>query len=209
MHVHELNPKRSVITMIIFVIIIIAGLLTLTNPRLKYALDPDQTISLVINDNDNISPEQLDNMMTGSTENITLIDIRNHYVFARGHIPGATNISAVELLENDNIRWLKNLKKNGTVVIIYGEDQLQANGPWMVLQQIGFDNVKTLLGGYRYYLAINDKVSPVKEYIPEKAAYDYAEVAKAADIEEENNSNKKKTTIVRRKKKGKAVAGGC
>jgi len=207
MHVHELNPKRTVITMIIFVVVIIAGLLTLTNPRLKYALTPEQTVSLVVSDNDGISPEKLDNILTGSTVNVEVIDIRNHYEFARGHIPGARNISAIELLEKDNIEWLRDLQKDGFVVIIYGEDQMQANGPWMVFRQIGLDNVSVLLGGYQYYLAFKNKKE--KSYSPEKAEFNYAEVAKISSSGDNSNKPAKKTTIVRRKKKGAAVAGGC
>ena len=207
MHVHELNPKRTVITMIIFVVVIIAGLLTLTNPRLKYALTPEQTVSLVVSDNDGISPEKLDNILTGSTVNVEVIDIRNHYEFARGHIPGARNISAIELLEKDNIEWLRDLQKKGFVVIIYGEDQMQANGPWMVFRQIGLDNVSVLLGGYQYYLAFKNKKE--KTYSPEKAEFNYAEVAKISSSGDNSNKPAKKTTIVRRKKKGAAVAGGC
>ena len=193
--------------MVIFVIVIIAGLLTITQPRLKYALSPEQTISLVVSDNDGVTPEKLENALTGSTENIELIDIRNHYEFARGHIPGAKNISAVELLEKDNIKWLKQLQEDRFVVTIYGEDQMQANGPWMVLRQLGFDNVNVLLGGYQYYVAYKTQKS--QSYSPDKAEFNYAEVAKISSVGGEANKPAKKTTIVRRKKKGAAVAGGC
>ena len=208
MHVHELNPKKTVITMVIFVVVIIAGLLTLTNPRLKYALTPEQTVLLTVSDNGGISPDKLDNILTGSTVDAEIIDIRNHYEFARGHIPGAKNISAVELLEKDNIKWLKELQKDGFLVIIYGEDQMQANGPWMVFRQLGFDNVNVLLGGYQHYLA--SKNQNAKTYSPDKAEFNYAEVARVSSVGAgKNNKPAKKTTIVRRKKKGAAVAGGC
>jgi 3-mercaptopyruvate sulfurtransferase SseA len=193
--------------MVIFEVVIIAGLLTLTNPRLKYALTPEQTIVMVVSDNDGITPDKLENFLTGSTVNVEVIDIRNHYEFARGHIPGARNISAVELLEKDNIKWLKKLQEDGILVIIYGEDQIQTNGPWMVFQQIGFDNVSVLLGGYQYYLDFKNQ--KVKTYTPGKAEFNYAEVAKVSSAGNETNKSAKKTTIVRRKKKGAAVAGGC
>ncbi len=194
--------------MIIFVVVIIAGLLTIRSPRLKYALTPEQTVLLTASDNGGISPEKLELLLTGSTEKVEVIDIRNHYEFARGHIPGARNISAVELLENDNIKWLRILQEEGFTVVIYGKDQLQANGPWMVFRQIGFSNVTVLLGGYQYYLAYKD--NKTQKYAPCKADFNYDEVAKASVADgEDNNQPAKKTTIVRRKKKGGAVAGGC
>jgi 3-mercaptopyruvate sulfurtransferase SseA len=194
--------------MIIFVVVIVAGLLTLTNPRLKYVLTPEQTISLVVSDNDGVSPEKLDNILTGSTAKVEVIDIRNNYAFARGHIPAAKNISSAELLEKDNIKWLKQLKEEGVNVIIYGEDQMQANGPWMVFRQLGFDNVNVLLGGYQYYVAY--KNHNIKTYTPEEPEFNYAEVAKmVSSAGVEDNQPAKKPAIVRRKKKGAAVAGGC
>ena len=208
MHIHELNPKRTVITMVIFVVVIIAGLLTLTNPRLKYELTPEQTVLLSVSDDGGISPEKLDNILTGSTDNAEIIDIRNRDKFAKGHIPNVKNISAVELLKDDNIKWLRKLRENGVVVIIYGEDQIQANGPWMVFQQIGLDNVSVLCGGYQNWLAYKNK--EFKNYSPGKAEFNYAEVAKTSSVVGENENKKaKKTTIVRRKKKGGVVAGGC
>ena len=208
MHIHELNPKRTVIAMVIFVAIIIVGLVTLKNPRLTYELTPEQTVLLSVSDDGGISPEKLENILTGSTVNAEIIDIRNRDEFVTGHIPGVKNISAVELLKDDNIKWLKNLQENGVVVIIYGEDQIQANGPWMVLQQIGLDNVSVLCGGYQNYMAYKNKEA--KNYSPGKAEFNYAEVAKTTSVVGENgNKAAKKTTIVRRKKKGGAVAGGC
>jgi rhodanese-related sulfurtransferase len=208
MHVHELNPRKTVIAMVIFVFVIVAGLLTLTNPRLKYALTPEQTVLLATSDDGGIFPDKLELMLTGSTEKVEVIDIRNHYDFARGHIPGATNISAVELLENDNIKWLNDLQDDGFTVVIYGRDQIQANGPWMVFRQIGFGNVDMLLGGYQHYLAF--KNNKALKYSPGKADFNYADVAKASAVSGDNNNKPaKKTTIIRRRKKGSAVAGGC
>jgi len=86
-------------------------------------------------------PQKLDNMLSASNNPTILIDIRNNYDYARGHIASANNISAVELLSKDNIKWLEELKSNKTTVVIYGDNPLQANGPWMVFQQLGFNNV--------------------------------------------------------------------
>jgi 3-mercaptopyruvate sulfurtransferase SseA len=194
--------------MVIFVAVIIAGLLTLRNPRLKYTLTPEQTVMLSVLDDGGVSPEKLDNILTGSAIDAVIIDIRNRDEFATGHIPGAKNISAVEILKNDNIKWLKKLHENGNTVIIYGADQIQANGPWMVFRQIGLSNVSVLCGGYQHYLAYKNQKK--WDYKPGKAEFNYAEVAKVSTPGNENeNKPAKKTTIVRRRKKGSAVAGGC
>ncbi|MFK5856984.1 MAG: rhodanese-like domain-containing protein, partial [Bacteroidota bacterium] len=143
-----------------------------------------------------------------------IIDIRNNYDYARSHIASAKNISAVELLSKDNIRWLKELKKSNTTVIIYGDTPLQGNGPWMVLQQLGFDNITFLEGGFDYYVAYKN-AEENSLYIDLFEAgypkYDYAEVAKPRTIGADNEDKipAKKHTVVRRKKKSAAIAGGC
>lgn len=42
------------------------------------------------------------------------------------------------------------MKKDSVTVILYGKDQLEAYRTWMLLRQLGFDNVIVLLGGYDY-----------------------------------------------------------
>ena len=73
------------------------------------------------------------------------------FKYGRGHIPGAENISSIDLLKEENIERFEQLKKDGMTVVVYADNQLDANGPWMVLRQLGYDNVKILLGGYNYY----------------------------------------------------------
>ncbi len=212
MHVHELNPKRTVIAMVIFVVVIVVGMLTLTNPRLKYSIEPPQAITITTDFSSGVNAKEIDNLLSASTSPTILIDIRNHYEFARGHIASAINISAVELLNKENIKWLNELKEDQATVIIYGESHLQANSPWMVLQQLGFDNVTYLSGGYSNYLQFKNTKGENNEfatYEADKAKYNFAEVAKETLGSDVTNTSKKKHTIVKRKKKGKATAGGC
>ena len=213
MHVHELNPKRTVITMVIFVVVIVVGLLTLASPRLKYKISPTDAIIMVSVANQGVDASKIDNMLSASNNPTILIDIRNNYDYARSHIASATNISAVELLSKDNIKWLNELKDRNTTVVIYGDTPLQTNGPWMVFQQLGFDNVTFLKGGYNYYLEFKDAEKnhlTIAPFEAGKANYNYAEVAKPRSIGTDNESKpKKKHTVVRRKKKGAATAGGC
>lgn len=194
MHVHELNPRKTVITMMIFVVVIVAGLFSLTSPGLKYKISPLESISMVTAFNQGVDASKIDNMLLASNIPTILIDIRNNYEFARGHVASAKNISAVELLSKDNIKWLEELNDSKTTVVIYGDNPLQANGPWMVLQQLGFDNITFLKGGYNYYLEfknaeINNVTIPTFE--AGKAKYKYAEVAKASVVGEATNSENK------------------
>ncbi|MBC8320374.1 MAG: rhodanese-like domain-containing protein [Bacteroidetes bacterium] len=213
MHVHELNPKKTLIAMLIFAVVIIAGLLTINNPRLKYQISPAQAISMVSDNNQGVDASKIDNLLSASTNPTILIDIRNHYKFARGHIASANNISGVELLSEENIKWLNELNNDKIAVIIYGDDPLQTNGPWMVLQQLGFENIKFLKGGYNHYVQVKNAEKdhkPIPTFIAGKAKYNYAEVAKISSVSDtDTGQSDKKHSIIRHKKKGTVTAGGC
>ncbi len=212
MHVHEINPKKTLITLTIFVIVIIVGLLTITNPRLEYKLTPNETVELVVWDDSYVFPYELEDVIVGAVDTVILIDIRNTFDFSRGHIPGAENISAVELLSEDNIKRLKKLQKEGICVLIYGETQLQANGPWMVFRQLGFSNVKSLMGGYQYYALWKDNLADSygdDGYLLGAADFDYSDIASNVNIDENEGDSEKTSITVNRRKKSTVAEGGC
>lgn len=211
-HIHETNPKRTFVVVLIFIAIIVVGLLTMRTPKLKYALSPRQTVELISQDDHFMYPYELEDLFSGAADHIVLIDIRDRFEFSRGHIPGAENISAITLINQENYQRLEQLKENGMTVVIYGNDQLEANGPWMVFRQLGFDNVKLLLGGYEYYLQWADNLGNTKNddvYLLGSPRYDFAEIASTAahiqNAEEENSI----AVEVTRKKKSSAAEGGC
>lgn len=212
-HVHETNPKRTFITVIIFIAVIVVGLLTLRSPKLKYALSPQETVDLVTQGEHFMYPYELEDIFSGDVDTVILIDIRDKFEFGRGHIEGAENISAITLLSQDNIKRLNQLKEDGMTVVIYGNDQLQANGPWMVFRQIGFDNISVLLGGYNFYKEWKDMLGDTyyeDAYLLGAARFDYAEVAaSAAMVQGADNTEAKKPVTVTRKKKTKVAEGGC
>ena len=213
MHVHELNPKKTLAVAIIFVVVIVVGFLTTKQPRIVYNTTVKQSVKQLQNKKDAyFYPYQLVNFLNHQDKNIVLIDIRNKFVYGQGHIPGSENISAVGLANEKNLERLEDFKKNGITVVLYGKDQLQANGPWMLFRQIGFNNVKVLLGGYDYYKAHKDDLVATKgdsTYLKGVALYDYAKVAKSSAKSSVTNTAVKKPVIVRRRKKAAAVSGGC
>lgn len=212
-HVHETNPKRTFITVIIFIAIIVVGLLTIRSPKLKYVLSPEQTVELVTLEEQVMYPYELEDIFSGAIDTVILIDIRDKFEFGRGHIEGAENIAAITLLNQDNIKRLNQLKEDGMTVVIYGNDQLQANGPWMVFRQLGFDNVKLLLGGYNFYKQWEDMLGDTyyeDSYLLGAPRFNYAEVAaSAANLEDAGDDVNLKPVTVTRKKKAKVAEGGC
>jgi 3-mercaptopyruvate sulfurtransferase SseA len=212
MHVHETNPKKTLITIVIFVLVIIAGFLTLKQPKFKYEKTLEQTVEMVVNEKGCFHPWQLVDVINKVNGKVVLIDIRDKFVFGQGHIPGAENISAYDLTKDENIEHLKELKDKGMTVVLYGEDQLQANGPCVWYRMVGYDNVKVLLGGYQYYKAHKDNLAAtkgLKDYIKGIPRYDYAKVATSKGGAEVGKTTVKKPVTVKRRKRATVAAGGC
>jgi rhodanese-related sulfurtransferase len=76
-----------------------------------------------------------------------LIDIRSAELFSRGHAENAVNIPARQILEKESDRFFSQLQKEGKAAIMYGNSELQATSPWLLLQQLGYRNVYRLKGG--------------------------------------------------------------
>ena len=211
-HVHETNPKRTFITVIIFIAVIVVGLLTIRSPKLKYAITPDQTVELVTLEEQVMYPYELEDIFSGAIDTVILIDIRDKFEFGRGHIQGAENISAITLLNQDNMKRLEQLKDDNMTVVIYGNTQLEANGPWMVFRQLGFDNVRILLGGYDFYKDWSEMLGDTyyeDSYMLGAPRFDYTEVAASVNVSAPDQNENKKPVKVTRKKKSNVAEGGC
>ncbi len=212
MQVHELNPWRTLIALCIFIAILIVGFVTMRTPLLTYKLDMNQSIDELKKADACYYPWQLNGFITKETKDVVVFDIRDRFVFGQGHIPGAENLSAQDLTRKESIERLEDLKDQHITVVLYGEDQLQANGPWMLFRQAGFDNVKVLLGGYRYYLEHKDNLVATKNdstFQKEVPRYDFAAMASPKDGSMVIKSTENKPVEITRRKKATGAAGGC
>lgn len=213
MHVHELNPWRTLIALSLFVVLLIVGFLTMYRPALTFEKDMQQSLADLQESDALFYPWQLETVINGQDKNVVLFDIRDRFVYGQGNIPGSENISAQDLTLKENIERLEDFKKDSITVVLYGVDQLQANGPWMLFRQMGLDNVKILLGGYSYYEQHKDNLAESENditFIKGYPNYDFAEIAaKDETVIESNSPSDKQPVNVVRKQKTTAAAGGC
>jgi hypothetical protein len=95
-------------------------------------------------------------------------------------------------------------------IILFAEDQQAANGPWMLLRQVGIDNVKVLMGGFDYMAGYLSSRPDTGHYLPEEPILNYAEfmekLGKKPTAQEESKPIQIQT--IPRKKKT-VVEGGC
>ena len=212
MEIHETNPRKTLIVLSAFILILILGFITMRTPLLTYELDMKQSIEELKNADAHFYPWQLNGVINKEVSNVVIFDIRDKFVFGQGHIPGAENLSAQDLTKAESIERLEELREQNFTVVLYGEDQLQANGPWMLFRQVGFDNVKILLGGYQYFKLHKDNLLATKNdagFQKEVARYKYAEMASPKNVESGITPSEKKPVEVSRRKKTVSTSGGC
>jgi len=209
---HSKNPKRLTVAFSIFILIIIVGLITIKRPALVYKESPDKMVETILSMTDEITPEEATEMLENDPHWV-IIDIRNPYDFVKGHIKNAINIPLNNLLSKENLSNFDAYEKDSINVLLYGNDQTQANGPWMVLKQLGFTNVKIMLGGYDYLSKPDSAYTgEIPAYYVEAPKYDFAKIVS----ENASGSMKSSSAITKtiqvipvRKKKKTVVSGGC
>jgi len=142
------RTRRITIGVFAFIAVIIIGLATLKKPKDIYQFSPqemNEELLLVYQ----VTPEEAINLVR-DTVNYVFVDVRSIYDFEKGSISNAINIPIPMLLDDDNKELFNQWKKDSVTVVFYGNDQLQANAPWMLMYQLGYTNTKVLLGGKNY-----------------------------------------------------------
>ena len=204
------KTKRITIAIIAFIIFLLIGFVTLKQPVYSYKMDAF-ALSEELSSIYQITPDEAMELMYDSSLAL-FIDIRNRYDFEMGHLENAINIPIPDLLDQEYKSLFDEALKDSLLIVLYGNDELEANAPWMLLYELGYTNARLLLGGYSYidrmYLG---ELKENESYNPEEAAYDFAKVLEEAKtsstVKEEKVEVKKKVKVFTKPKK--AAEGGC
>jgi rhodanese-related sulfurtransferase len=138
------RTKRLIVAMTIFVFIILIGLLTLNRPDYEYRVSTAEMVSELTDPSHYFS---LDDAMDLTTQ--VLIDLRNPYDFNRGTLENAINIPVSDILDGEYMDLFRQLEEDSAVVVLFSNEEREANGAWMFLRQLGFNSFKVLEGGYQ------------------------------------------------------------
>lgn len=203
------RTKRITIGVFAFLAVIILGALTIKKPTKVLQLTPQQMneeLILVYH----VTPEQAVDMLTDTVSTV-FVDLRSIYDYERGKLNNAINIPIPMLLNEENKQLFDAWKKDSVTVVFYGNDQLQANAPWMMMYQLGYTNTVTLLGGKDFMdKKATGLLTSNSTYETEFPAVNFKEIlakAKAPQVLEKPKKPKKKVIV--RKKKKKVAEGGC
>jgi len=210
----NLRTNRLLIAVLFFVAILLIGFITLSRPDFEYGYTTSETLEQILSFEDEMIPDEAVEIVSNQTPGYVFIDIRNPYEYVKGNIEGSVNIPFQNFLADVNIEYFDKMMTDSVILVVYGWNQTEANGPWMTLKQLGYSNVKILLGGYGFYSGETFDMyseSEIPQYFVEEAKYNYQEIMESfangsALIE---SSNSQETIIPVRKKKKSAVEGGC
>jgi rhodanese-related sulfurtransferase len=197
--------KRISIASTLFILAVLIGVLTFERPKNMYAMNTKTTLEK-LNTNDYMI---LINEITNP--NVILIDIRSSYEYDKGHLDNAINISVPDILSDENQKLFKELQDDKKTVILYGKNPNEANIPFLILYQLGYDNIKLLAVDNNYsqnklvtnHSDIEKPIADINAFINESTKN-----SNTANIRIEKNELVKKVVTVQKKKK-KAAEGGC
>ena len=199
------KTKRISIASVLTILVVIIALLSYKRPKHNYTINTRQALENITGSDYFLTLNEIDN------PDYALIDIRNQYEYEKGHLENAINIYAPEILNDDSSDVFKDLKEQNKTVILYGENPNEAIAPYMLLYQLGYENIKILSIEINYdqnkLIAKNvgiEKTAPnintfIKESIKKAAVKPKPRVVKKAT----------KKVIPIKKKKKVMPEGGC
>ena len=209
------NTRRLTISTILFVIALIIGFITFRKPAFTYKMPAQEMVDQLINQNNQITPQIALQIMSKNDPSNIFVDLRDPYVYQKGYLGEAVNIPVSDILQQESIDFFDDMLANSISVILYANNQFEANGAWMLLQQLGYSNVKILLGGYNYFIhykAEDPNLADSPEYLAEEPTANFSEVIENSvnpDQQPDQEKNTSKAIIPVKRKKKTTAAGGC
>lgn len=205
------RTKRISISAVLFLLIILIGFLTFKKPEHVFHKSAANTLE-VLGSKDYVLT--LDQLKSLDESKYALIDIRNSYEYANGHIKGAINITTHQVFNKETKDLFGKISNEGKTIVVCAEDPDAASSAWMLLYQLGYENAKILSVTTNY----KDNKFVVNNYDLEKPTVNYADVMKKALSASEKSDatitkkvvqKPKKKVIPKAKKKKRVPEGGC
>ncbi|MCF8301942.1 MAG: rhodanese-like domain-containing protein [Bacteroidales bacterium] len=153
-------------TALVFTVVMIVALIVNEIYSNNYKLNPKQAAGSLSQEEieEGVSLQQLYGIINSSKkDDYRFIDLRSPGEFRRSHIPQAVNIPFDELLNKSHKVTFKDDTK---INVLYSKNEVKASDAWLLLKQMGYDNVHFLYGGYEYA-----KEYVLKNYVPSYGHY--------------------------------------
>jgi|JI8StandDraft_1071087.scaffolds.fasta_scaffold06191_4 rhodanese-related sulfurtransferase len=188
-HMIELTKtNRITFGVIIVLVILLLGFLFLKPVKYAFNTTLDKEIADLKVADYQISPQALAQALLKKDASMVCVDVRSPFEFAKGHLPEAQNIYKVNLFTDDQIEFFKDLKKGNKTAVLYGGSASEANVPFMILKQMGIDNVKYLTVGYEVMKSGNwtEIAANTTQYNDETPVVDFAKFISDAQVQNQH-----------------------
>lgn len=208
------SKKALVIVALLFVAVLFIGWMSTGSSGLSWEKTPQETINYLMEAEYQILPEDVAYYVEFEEPGYVYVDLRNPYEYVKGNIPTSVNIPQTELLEEAALEYFDETAADSLTVVLYSRDEAAATGPWLLLRQLGYNNVKVMKGGWEYYA--NESLDPydmpeVPKYMVEEPAYDFAAIMELMESSPVSVTpdDMPEVVVPQRKKKKNVVEGGC
>lgn len=207
------GTKSLVIVVLIFVGVLAIGWLSTLKSGLGWEKSSQETLDYLFEADYQVLPEDVAYYTEFDEPGYVYVDLRNPYEFVKGNVPTSVNIPQTDLLTEPALEYFQQAAEDSLNVVLYHSTEAEATGPWLLLKQLGYDNLKVMKGGWSYYA--NESLDPydmpeIPKYMVEEPAYDFAaimELMKASPAAA--SQDMPEVVIPTRKKKKNVVEGGC
>lgn len=194
------------------IVLIVLGLLSLImsfGGKKSSSLPAEEILTLLLNEEFVISPDDLAGLVTESDSGIQIIDIREPEEYKKLSIPGAINIPFALILLPDNASLLQDEK---TTKILYADADSPAKEAWILAMQKGYRNLQIVNGGMNAWdsIVMNSKFEGEKITAHENAIFERRYKARRLFSQWNAISDSGKAGFFTAKKeKDRQLVGGC
>ena len=191
---------------LLLLLLVVPGFIFSHRPLQYYPVCEQEMLEEILLMKDALTPDEVREILRSGDPSVVLIDLRTPDKYVVGHLEQAVNIPLFDLLQSENLALFGDTSKT---FVLYADDEVNGCGPWMLLRQLGYDNVKVMLGGYDFY--VSGKAMPKEvegKCYDEHPRYDYASFFKGNKSVTQPKKAPPKVVVPRRKKKV-TVSGGC
>ena len=181
----------------------------------KKGLSAEKVMIQMQNGNYYVQAEELAHLIIDKDPSIQLIDVRSAADYEKYHIPGNLHIPLSELANKENLEMLDKDK----TIILASNGNTRAAQAWVILEQLGFEDVFVLAGGVNHWVDIfTNPQKPAAPYTDDEIfRYQFRKAAGAqmlgasvAQAYEKSSTTAKPKVLKRKRKKAvKKVDEGC
>jgi len=205
------KTKRISIAAVLTILVVIIALLSYKRPKYLYAENTHDTLDKITTSNYFIALNDIEK------NNSVLVDIRNAFDFNKGHLDNAINIASPEILREESSIILERIKEDNKTIILYGKNPNETLMAYLLLSQLGYDNIKILTVNISYdqnkliteNAVIEDTAPDINAYIQESVKKKAEAMKKLVVKPKPKTFSAPKKVIPVKKKKKMPVEGGC